>query len=113
MRNRTNYPANWFDTIRPDILRRDNYKCTKCGIAHRSYIVRDNKGIYSEISQEQFVQFREEGKKTFKVYLQVAHMDNDVTNLNYSNLKALCPVCHLLNDAEFKNLMRLAKVQPK
>jgi 5-methylcytosine-specific restriction endonuclease McrA len=33
------------------------------------------------------------------VYIQVAHLDHDVTNCDRANLRALCQRCHLIYDA--------------
>lgn len=35
-----------------------------------------------------------------KVVLTVAHLDHDISNNNYSNLKAMCQKCHLTYDAK-------------
>lgn len=108
MNNKHRYSEDWNDKIRPDILRRDLYKCTRCGIRHRAYVVKSDSGQYVEITVQQMVQFREQGKKAFRIFLQIAHLDNDPSNNDYSNLAALCPPCHLLNDAEWKKLLRKA-----
>lgn len=108
MRNKSKYGEDWQDKIRPAILKRDEYKCRKCGVAHRSYVVKNQDNTYSEITLAQHVVFREEGKKTFRIYLQVAHLDNNTANMDHSNLLSLCAPCHLSNDLEYKQLMRKA-----
>lgn len=113
MRNKNNYSENWNDVIRPDILKRDAYKCTKCGITHRAYVLKASKGIYIEITQFQMVQFREQGKTAFRIFLQVAHLDNNPSNNDYSNLAAVCPPCHLSLDAVWRNLKRLSNKAAK
>lgn len=108
MRNKNRYPENWLDTVRPSILKRDGYKCRECGIPHRSYVVKNQDKTYSEISQLQMVQFREQGKQAFRIYLQIAHLDNNPANIKESNLISLCPPCHLKLDSPFKQLLRKA-----
>lgn len=106
MRNADQYPENWKDEIRPAILKRDNYKCRECRIKHRAYVVKNPDLTYSEITLQQMVVFREQGKKAFRIFLQVAHLDNVKSNVIPSNLISLCPPCHLKLDQSFKNLLR-------
>ncbi|KKL14720.1 hypothetical protein LCGC14_2512810 [marine sediment metagenome] len=44
-----------------------------------------------------------------KVILTVAHLDHDITNNSFFNLKALCQRCHLQYDALMKARKRIAK----
>ncbi len=41
-------------------------------------------------------------KAVAKVVLTIAHLDHDVNNNDFSNLKALCQRCHNRYDIEFR-----------
>jgi len=113
MRNRKDYPDNWTDTIRPAVLKRDNYKCNNCNIKHRkSYVfLKDNS--YFEIPDNELKEWKSYGDKAYKVYLQIAHLDRNTKNNKMSNLKALCPKCHLAYDRVYNNMLRKCnKKQP-
>lgn len=106
MRNRHKYPAEWHDTIRPEILKRDNYKCTECGIRHRQWVVKglDNKIINIEYNER--FDYKGTKAKVYQIILHVCHLDNDKSNCDYSNLKSKCVSCHARLDASFKALLR-------
>lgn len=108
MRNKALYPENWVDTIRPDILKRENYKCKKCGIKHRAYVLVDSNCNRTVIEADEHKEYKEYGANTYRIFLQVCHLDHDKSNCDYSNLLAMCPTCHNLHDREHKRLMRLA-----
>lgn len=108
MRNKSLYPENWVDTIRPAILKRDNYKCTKCGIKHRSYVLVDSNFNWTVIEKSEHDEYKTYGAKTYRVFLQVCHLDNIKSNCDYSNLVVMCPKCHNLADRAWKQVMRLA-----
>jgi len=40
------------------------------------------------------------GFKVIKIILTIAHLDHDINNNDYLNLKALCQKCHLNYDKE-------------
>jgi 5-methylcytosine-specific restriction endonuclease McrA len=113
MRNKKLYPENWVDTIRPAILKRDNYKCTKCGIKHRSYVLIDSAGNKTLISKEEHDEYKPFGAKTYRIYLQVCHLDNNKSNCDYNNLVSMCPPCHVERDRPHRQLMRLANQEKK
>jgi len=108
MKNRELYSPDWVDTIRPRILRRDQYKCRDCGATQRSI------GYYD--AHERFIQCDafmqawalERGIKLTKVFLQVAHLDQNPANNNDENLKTYCPRHHLRFDREFNAIKRKA-----
>jgi len=108
MRNRKKYSEEWTDVIRPAILKRDNYKCSKCGIKHRSYVLVDSANNYTLISKEEHDEYKPYGANCYRVYLQVAHLDHNPDNNSDTNLKSLCPKCHLKNDEQHRNLLRLS-----
>lgn len=76
--NRSLYPSNWKE-IRQDILKRANNKCEFCGI--ENYKIKDNGA---------------------KVVLTIAHLDQDPTNNDYTNLRALCQKCHNKLDMPYR-----------
>lgn len=104
--NRHLYAKNWKEISKFIRFERAQGKCEFCGIANYSighwvqgkFITSDeawdamnNNGIdlYESVPQE---------KRFVKVVLTVAHLDQDPTNNDYSNLKALCQRCHLKHD---------------
>ena len=109
MRNKDQYHESWVDTIRPAILKRDNYKCKDCGIKHRSYVLVDSNKNRTLIEKDEYEDYKTYGANTYRIYLQVAHLDNNKANNDYENLLALCPVCHNLRDKEWKRVIRLSE----
>lgn len=109
MRNKSDYPENWVDTIRPGILKRDNYKCKHCGIKHRVYVLVDSSGNYTLISKDEYLEYKPFGANTYRIYLQVAHVDNIKSNCNPENLITLCPRCHNKMDSQWKKVLRIAE----
>lgn len=109
MKNRHKYPENWYDEIRPDILKRDKKQCQKCGVLHRRCYGWDTNGKRYRINKDEIKEEREAGFKAYQVFLQIAHLDHDTTNNDYSNLLALCVKCHLNNDRAYKNILRISK----
>lgn len=109
MKNKHRYPLNWNDTIRPDILRRDNYRCQNCRILHRT------KGYYDKqknfIEADKFIKdfAQKHGFKIQTIHLQIAHIDQNPNNNEYTNLKALCPKCHLTLDNQYNKIKRLQR----
>lgn len=110
MNNRKLYPENWNDTIRPKILARDNYKCQDCRIKHRSYIYIDQNEKVMIVDVNESKELREGGYRSYRVYLQVAHKDNDKQNNDANNLISLCGRCHYKRDRVYKQLMRIANL---
>ena len=113
MRNKQNYSEHWHDIIRPDILKRANYKCENCGIGHRkSYIFGYCKSPIL-VDKEELAEAKANGEKAYTIYLQISHQDRDTTNNDYSNLKALCQKCHLNYDRNFHKLVRKSNKNKK
>ena len=109
MRNRKEYSEEWTDTIRTAILKRDNYKCTICGVKHRSYVLVDLKGNYTIISKDEHDEYKPFGAKCYRIYLQVMHLDNNKDNNTDINLACGCPRCHSKRDKPHRNVMRIAE----
>ena len=108
MQNRRDYPDNWNDEIRPSILKRDNYKCVECGIKHRSYVLIDQSKNRILIERDEFLEYKKEGWNTYKIYLQVAHINNIKSDCSPENLRTLCNRCHCDADKVWKSVMRIA-----
>ena len=45
--------------------------------------------------------------------LTVAHLDNDVTNNDYQNLRALCQRCHNIQDKDYRLANRTRTIYQK
>lgn len=104
MRNKKEYPENWVDTVRPAILKRDEYKCRLCKVKHRQFVLVDDDGRYTKIDEKEYLEYKEHCNKVYRIYLQVAHLNHDKKDCSDSNLMALCPKCHLKYDKESKLL---------
>lgn len=117
----TLYPSNWKTQIRPDILKRANNCCEFCGVPNGKIIIRgvwngvdcyqdDDGTIYdatnSEVIGEAYLGEVHPTNKMVKVVLTIAHLNHDITNNDYSNLKALCQRCHNRHDADYRKANR-------
>lgn len=115
------YPINWNTEIRPDILSRANNCCEFCMVPNYKFILRgtwngidcyqDMDGtIYnaanSEVIGSDYLGEVHPTNKFIKIVLTVAHLDHDVTNNNYKNLRALCQRCHNRHDIIFRKSNR-------
>lgn len=109
MRNKDRYNELWYDVIRPAILKRDCYKCTRCHVKHRAIGYRANSGKFIECDKFMIEWCKTKGIKVFKIFLQVAHLDHDPSNNDYSNLRSFCARCHLSNDKILRHLKRISK----
>ena len=101
--NYKEYPKNWKTEIRPSILDRANNCCEFCGVKNHAVIHRFGKGINDfEYWPEGMMSevWSLEKKKSTKIILTIAHLDNDKLNhnVNLDRLKALCQKCHLQYD---------------
>jgi hypothetical protein len=109
------YPTNWKSKIRPEILKRAKNKCEQCGVKNLEYGYRDPDGEfytcqetmdmlentgYDIFSEELSNQSFKDGnpKPPIRIVLTIAHMDHNILNNDYNNLKALCQRCHLNHD---------------
>ena len=103
-----NYPPHWKDRIRPDILKRDGYRCKKCGLRHKITGYRDQNGAFIECDEFMTRWAHENGKKPFRIILTVAHLCHYSHCDNYLHLVALCQRCHFRLDAPIKAILRKA-----
>lgn len=76
------YPPNWFSEIRPSILERAGNRC-------------EGSPAYPDCRVENHQPHPITGSR---VVLTIAHMDQDKTNNEPDNLRALCQRCHLRHD---------------
>ena len=103
--NYSNYPPDWKTKIRPDILARANNCCEFCGLKNHAIIHRFGKGIndweYWPEGMESEA-WSIDGKKSTKIILTIAHLNHNIENNDYSNLKALCQRCNNAHDAQHR-----------
>lgn len=117
------YPKDWFTRIRPDILKRAGNKCEKCGLPNKAFGIRDENGTFyyweyieARLENDGYDLFEHELVKCIdknglykglvKIVLTISHQDHDITNNDYSNLKALCSRCHFLHDVSHHKATR-------
>lgn len=112
------YPPNWKTHLVPTVLKRANNCCEECGRKNgqlvRSHVIkftRKGKLVYRREWNDD-TEHNEAGKLV-KVILTVAHLDNDSHNfaVKVDRLRALCQLCHLRLDAQFKANKRKAQNQ--
>jgi hypothetical protein len=107
--NYKNYPANWKSEIRPAILERAKHKCEFCEVNNYAIIHRFGKGLkdwsYWPEGMESEV-WSLDGLKSVKIVLTVAHLDHNIANNDFQNLKALCQRCHNQHDVGFRKQNR-------
>lgn len=131
-----NYAPNWFTEIRPAVMKRADCHCEECGVRNYSVgyrrkedgrfigtagnIVHDLAGqglSYPSLQPLSYKEAKEladanndfrdgEEGKFIVIVLTIAHLDNDITNNNLSNLKALCQRCHNRYDIELRKANR-------
>ena len=92
--DKSKYSVDWSDTIRPAILKRDNYKCTQCKVKHRSRGYYDSTGKFIECDDHMVSYAAKMNIKLVRIILQVHHKDDNKKNNDFSNLITLCPKCH-------------------
>jgi len=103
------YSENWQDTIRPAILKRDNYKCKKCKVSHRSRGYYDSTGKFVECDEHMISYASKMNIKLIRIILQVHHKNCNKRDDRAENLITLCAKCHFNEDKEFNLLKRKTK----
>ena len=106
------YPPNW-EEIATQIKNEANWHCEECG---RFCKPPSMQGIYflerirtRRMSECPVVlEFLE---KPGRFILTVAHLDHNPANCDRSNLKALCSVCHLRYDNQFRATKKRLKAE--
>jgi 5-methylcytosine-specific restriction endonuclease McrA len=109
MRNKQLYPKEWNDTIRPAILKRDKYKCQRCGIKHRDIGYYDYKSVWVSCDNFMIEYAKKTGFKVKEIILQVHHKDGNRANNNETNLTSVCDRCHMIIEAAGNRVKRLIK----
>lgn len=104
---RSDYSPDWQDIIRPAILKRDAYKCQHCGINHKQLVYKNSTGYVIVDSEFTRIWCMASNIKTFKIYLTVAHLDQNKMNNDPINLLSLCPKCHSKYDSSSRVLKRI------
>ena len=112
------YAKNWKTEIRPAILVRAGHCCEFCRVKNYSVGYRDKKGLFYDI---QFIMHELDNNgrdlfedvlshcydtkgdqiKPIRIILTIAHLDQNIGNDDYRNLRALCQRCHLSHDKLF------------
>lgn len=108
--DKSQYPENWPE-IRHHILSRDNYQCTRCPFRHRDFVLIQKPGQWIKITKVEYKDLQAQGMHVYRVYLQVAHLNNIKSDCSDKNLASMCPLCHLLFDAPWKAILKLAARQ--
>lgn len=107
------YPENWKDEIRPAILKRANYRCEKCGVRQRAVGFRDLNGKFIELDKSDKEAVEKSGKKFIQIFLSIAHINHNIEDNRFENLKAYCQKCHNNHDKEFRKTNRISKTIKK
>lgn len=112
---RVNYHPKWELIVRL-IHRRAAGHCEQCGVKAFSYIRRSSKrfGGYRYATESELAKLTELSERGTKdgwgrrkalrylrltyVHLEVGHLDRDLTNNRFGNLRAFCQACHLNHD---------------
>lgn len=83
------YSKDW--KLRSKFIRfhRAKNKCENCGAINYSYVNKDTRELC--LSDEH---------NAIRIILTVAHLDHDIKNNSFFNLKAMCQKCHLDYDRE-------------
>ncbi|MDJ1500487.1 hypothetical protein [Xanthocytophaga agilis] len=90
------YHPKW-TLIRRLILKRASNKCESCGADNHEL---HPKSIETITTPDIFTGEELTTVTGTKVILTIAHLDHDVKNNRFNNLKALCQACHLNYDRE-------------
>jgi hypothetical protein len=77
--------------IRPLVLKRDGYKCTACGIPHKSRVYSNSKKTYVLCDQLIEEWAKAQGKKVFTVYLNIVNTSGYDFSENSNDWVSLCP----------------------
>jgi len=103
------YTEDWSDTIRPAILKRDNYKCKKCKVKHRSRGYYDSTGKFIECDDHMISYASKMNVKLVRIILQVHHKNGNKKDDRGENLITLCQKCHLKEEQPLNILKRKMK----
>jgi 5-methylcytosine-specific restriction endonuclease McrA len=109
------YSENWSDTIRPSILKRDNYKCQICKVKHRARGYYDSKNLFVECDDHMVSYAARHNIKLIRIILQVHHRNENKKDNADNNLITLCPRCHMNENRQSSIIKRKLKgiIYPK
>ena len=119
------YIFDWRSRVRPDIMRRANNHCEFCGIKNYTLVRVFRSGIRQTI--DEYFTAKDANSvctsynrgldlkisKYIVVVLTVAHLDHNIENNDYQNLKALCQKCHNRHDIKNRVKNRKSKSNAK
>ena len=95
--HRALYPVDW-PAISARIRERAANRCEWCGVANGAVGYRDAQGVFHALGGAE-MGAADDGDKTIKIVLTVAHLDQDPRNNDTGNLACLCQQCHNRHDA--------------
>ena len=96
----------YFEVIRKEILKRDQYKCKSCSIRQGVRVYLNSRKKYVECDEfvEQWAIAH--NKKVFTVGLVVVQLDLSINDYSPSNLVSLCTRCSLIFKKKTKKILR-------
>lgn len=96
------YPVNW-EEIAAKLKDEVGQRCEQCGVENHIWIYRNklnpDKWIGVDEEHELYYHRTEYPRKPHQVILTVAHLDHNPGHNDRSNLRVLCPRCHLIYDS--------------
>lgn len=111
--NLKDYHPEWRDRIRPEILKRDKFRCAVCGVKQKTVGYRDSKQRFIQCDEFMVQWAKDQGIKTFTVYLSVIHLDHNKKNNEPSNLRTACQLHHNRHDHHHRKMNRALRKQTK
>lgn len=122
--NYRNYIFDWKSRVRPDIMKRANNHCEVCGVKNYTVVKVFRSGL--RVNQDDYFTYKDATSVAKKlnleantdlykyvvVVLTIAHLDHDIKNNDYLNLKALCQKCHNRHDVKDRVKNRKSKTNP-
>lgn len=101
--DRSRYPTNWGE-IAMKVKNAAHWKCQECGRPCR----RPGQS-WEDILAIASAYWADDINHPRRFVLTVAHLDQDPSNNDPSNLRALCAPCHLRHDAPYREANSQAK----
>jgi len=115
MKNKHLYSPDWRDIIRPAALAAAGYKCQNptCKIKHKQIGYYDHLGTWVPCDDFMVNWAKANNFKIQKIYLQVAHLDQNPSNNSPANLRAFCPAHHFEYDRYYNNFKKSRNIKFK
>jgi hypothetical protein len=111
--NTKGYSVDWRDVVRPNVLKRDKYKCMHCGVGNRAmYSIEGGKRVILD-DDWLLKNYINKGAKVIKVSLNIAHQCCTKACINELHLLTLCCSCHLVFDRHHNLINRLINAANK